>query len=168
MPSRTTPKVLYTDQSRRCQRCGMVVLPQAAYCSTCGEHQSMAYSSWQVFVQLIRLWLMVVVVVYALVLAWRILMPVTVLVSPPCADVAMTLVWLMPRTADAVPIAVTTCASVSVAPLQVLTEPWGALVVVIAERLIWVGGWLAYGESVVWQTIMQVTQTLSVWWANTW
>lgn len=168
MPSRTTPKVLYTDQSRRCLRCGMVILPQAAYCSTCGESQSMAYSRWQVFMQLLRLWLMVVVVVYALLTLWRVLMPMTVLVSPPCPDATTTMMWFVPRTTEQIPMVVTACASLSVAPFFTLADPLGSLVAASAERVLWAVAWLAYGESVIGQLAIRLTQTLSMWWANTW
>lgn len=75
MPTPVPPHIKYRDASRRCTRCGMVVLPQAAYCSTCGTAQSLAYTPWQVFGQLIRLWLAVVCVIYVATLVWRFALP---------------------------------------------------------------------------------------------
>lgn len=75
MSSPVPPHIKYHDASRRCTRCGMVVLPQAAYCSTCGTAQSLAYTSWQVFGQLLHLWLAVVVVIYGASLVWRFVLP---------------------------------------------------------------------------------------------
>lgn len=69
------PHIKYHDNSRRCTRCGMVVMPQAAYCSTCGTAQSLAYTPWQVFGQLFQLWFAVVLVIYVGSLVWRFALP---------------------------------------------------------------------------------------------
>lgn len=85
MSSPVPPYIKYHDASRRCTRCGMVVLPQAAYCSTCGTAQSLAYTPMQVYGQVFVLWLAVICVIYAISVLWRFVLPANWAYALQCA-----------------------------------------------------------------------------------
>lgn len=173
MSSPVPPHIKYHDVSRRCTRCGMVVLPQAAYCSTCGTAQSLAYTPVQVYGQVLQLWLAVICVMYVISVLWRFVLPtgwayaLQCIVSGDGSDMAwpagVPVSWFWSDSCEGPHLLLrqsTTLPAFIAVPLADVYE------YVILDGVVGVLRWVVAGEQVAAEWLTTVWASVQSWWCT--